>query len=140
MINLKYQNHKLIIFLFILITFSCNKGIDEIEDKPLAKVYNEFLYESDIVSLFNSNITKEDSIVIARNFINDWIKKQLMVQKAELNLNEESKDIEKQIEDYRSSLLIFRYKQELIQQKLDTVITEEELENYYNEYSGKHEL
>jgi len=136
MISLKFQYHKLIIFLFIVFTFSCEKRTEEIEDKPLAKVYNEFLYESDIKSLFNSNITKEDSIVIARNYINDWIKKQLMVQKAELNLNEESKDIEKQIEDYRSSLLIFKYKQELIKQKLDTVITDEELENYYNEYSG----
>lgn len=134
MIGLKYP--KLIILLFIIFSFSCNKNNDEIDDKPLAKVHNEFLYESDIKSLFNSNITKEDSIVIARNYINDWIKKQLMVQKAELNLNEESKNIEKQIEDYRSSLLIFKYKQELIKQKLDTVITDEELENYYNEYSG----
>lgn len=124
-----------IFVIIIIFIFSCtNKTV--IEQKPLAKVHDKFLYESDIKSLFNSNISKEDSIVIARNYINDWIKKQLLVQKAELNLTEESKDIEKQIEDYRSSLLIFKYKQELLKQKLDTAITNQEIENYYNEYSG----
>lgn len=125
----------LIIVIFILAFSSCkNKTV--VEEKPLARVHNKFLYESDLKSLFNSNISKEDSIAIARNYINDWIKKQLLVQKAELNLNEQSKDIEKQIEDYRSSLLIFKYKQELIKQKLDTVVTSQEIEDYYNEYSG----
>ena len=130
-------NIKRILILFLVVfAFSCSKNNYEIEDKPLARVHNKFLYESDIKSLFNSNISKEDSMVVARNYINDWIKKQLLLQKAELNLNEESKDIEKQIEDYRSSLLIFKYKQELIKQKLDTIITNLEIENYYNEFSG----
>ncbi len=134
MINVNIK--RILVLFFVVFAFSCSKSNNEIEDKPLAKVHNKFLYESDIKSLFNSNISKEDSIVVAKNYINDWIKKQLLMQKAELNLNEESKDIEKQIEDYRSSLLIFRYKQELIKQKLDTIITNQEIENYYNEYSG----
>ncbi|HAF28556.1 MAG TPA: hypothetical protein DCG75_05865 [Bacteroidales bacterium] len=124
-----------LLIVILIFALSCkNKSV--VEEKPLARVHNKFLYKSEMKSLFNSTISKEDSIVVARNYINDWIKKQLLVQKAELNLNEESKDIEKQIEDYRSSLLIFKYKQELIKQKLDTVITSEEIENYYNEYSG----
>lgn len=134
MVNVNIK--RMLILFFVVFAFSCSKSNNEIEDIPLAKVHNKFLYESDIKSLFNSNISKEDSIVVARNYINDWIKKQLLMQKAELNLNEESKDIEKQIEDYRSSLLIFKYKQELIKQKLDTIITNQEIENYYNEYSG----
>ncbi len=134
MINVNLK--KMLVLLLVIFAFSCSKSDNEIEDIPLARVHNKFLYESDIKSLFNSNISKEDSIVVARNYINDWIKKQLLMQKAELNLNEESKDIEKQIEDYRSSLLIFKYKQELIKQKLDTIITNQEIENYYSEYSG----
>ena len=133
---IKVNIKRILALLLVIFAFSCSKNNNEIEDIPLARVHNKFLYESDIKSLFNSNISKEDSIVVAKNYINDWIKKQLLMQKAELNLNEESKDIEKQIEDYRSSLLIFRYKQELIKQKLDTIITNQEIENYYNEYSG----
>ncbi len=132
----KLDLQRIILLLLIVFAFSCKKSNNEITDKPLAKVHNKYLYESDMEGLFNSNVTKEDSVIIARNFINDWVKKQLLLEKAEQNLNEKSKDIEKEIEDYRSSLLIFRYKQELINQKLDTIITDEEIEEYYNEYSG----
>lgn len=128
--------NKVIILLLVIFSFACNSSKDEVNDKPLAKVHDKFLYESDLKGLFNSKISKEDSVVIVKNYINDWIKKQLLLEKAELNLDEESKNIEKQIEDYRSSLLIFRYKQELIKQKLDTVVTDSEIENYYNQYSG----
>jgi len=120
----------------ILLTVSCNKRSIDDNDKALAKVHDKFLYESELSKLFTTNYSKDDSVTIARNYINDWIKKQLMLQKAELNLVDESKDIEKQIEDYRSSLLIFKYKQELINQKMDTVVTDQEVEQYYNEYSG----
>jgi hypothetical protein len=126
-----------ILILVVIVLFSaCKERNIENEDVILAQVHNKQLYQSDLKSLFNPNITNEDSVIIAKNYINDWIKKQLMLQKAEMYLSDESKDIEKQIEDYRSSLLIFKYKQELINQKLDTVVTEEEIENYYNEYSA----
>ncbi|MBU8891799.1 MAG: peptidyl-prolyl cis-trans isomerase [Bacteroidales bacterium] len=123
------------IFVLILL-ISCNNTTTENSEITLAKVHDKYLYESDIKSLFTNNVSKDDSVTIARNYINDWIKKQLMLQKAEINLTEESKDIEKQIEDYRSSLLIFKYKQELIKQKMDTIVTDEEIENYYKEYSA----
>lgn len=126
----------LIVFVLAIMSFSCNKKNTEVEEVILAQVHDKQLYKSDLKSLYNSNITKEDSIIIAKNYINDWIKKQLLLEKAEMYLTDESKDIEKQIEDYRSSLLIFKYKQELISQKLDTVITDKEIEDYYNEYSA----
>lgn len=122
------------ILLFIIV--ACNTISEQESKRALAKVHDKYLYKSDIENLFVNNMSKDDSIVIVRNYINEWVKKQLLLQKAELNLSKESKDIEKQIEDYKSSLLIFKYKQELIKQKLDTVVTEKEIEEYYNEYSG----
>ncbi|MCB2195093.1 MAG: peptidyl-prolyl cis-trans isomerase [Bacteroidetes bacterium] len=129
-------NTILIVVTAILLTVACKEKNTGPEDVILAQVHNKQLYQSDLEGLFNPNVTNEDSIIIAKNYINDWIKKQLMLAKAEMYLSDESKDIEKQIEDYRSSLLIFKYKQELINQKLDTVITDEEIEAYYNEYSA----
>ena len=126
---------KILIFVLFLIA-GCNSSDNEIGKIPLAKVHDTYLYDVDIKGLFTSNISKEDSVIIAKNFIAEWVKKQLLLKKAELNLIEENSDIEKQVEDYRSSLLIFKYKQELINQKLDTVVTEQEIEAYYNEYSA----
>jgi hypothetical protein len=122
------------IVFFILVSCSVDKTADQ--NKPIAKVYDKYLYVSDMEGIFPLKISKDDSITIARNFINNWIKKQLMVRKAEINLSDQSKDIQKEIDDYRSSLLIFRYKQELIRQKIDTVVTDAEIQNYYNEFSG----
>lgn len=126
----------LIFFVFILLGVACKEKNTEVEEVVLARVHDKQLYQSDLNGLFNPNISKEDSIIIAKNHINNWITRQLLLEKANIYLTDESKDIEKQIEDYRSSLLIFKYKQELIKQKLDTVITDEEIENYYNEYSA----
>ena len=125
-----------LVIIGLLFIAACKPVPKEDQKEPLAKVYDKYLYKSDVKSLFTNNMSKDDSIVIVRNYINDWIKKQLLLNKAELNLSEEIKDIEKEIEDYRSSLLIFKYKQELIKQKLDTLVTDEEIEEYYNEYSG----
>jgi hypothetical protein len=57
----------------------------------------------------------------------------LLLNKAELNLTEDEKDVTEQIENYRSSLLIYKYEQSLLKQKLDTTIRNEEIEEYYNQ-------
>ena len=48
----------------------------------------------------------------------------LLLNKAELNLTDEEKNVEQQIENYRSSLLIYAYEQSYIRQHLDTVVTD----------------
>ncbi|OFX86782.1 MAG: hypothetical protein A2W99_06885 [Bacteroidetes bacterium GWF2_33_16] len=125
-----------IIIVLVLTGTSCSDNKTANQDKTVAKVFDKYLYISDLEGVFPQNISKDDSITIARNYINTWVKKQLMLRKAEINLSDENKDIQKEIDDYRSSLLIFRYKQELIRQKIDTVVTDSEIRNYYNEFSG----
>lgn len=129
---MKYLISIVVLFIF----FGCKNTTEQPERIPLAKVHDKFLYDSDIKDLFAQNISKEDSVTIAKNYIDDWVKKQLLLNKAELNLTAEDNDIEKQVEDYRSSLLIFKYQQGLISQKLDTVVTEQEIEEYYKDYSA----
>ncbi|NJK86144.1 MAG: peptidyl-prolyl cis-trans isomerase [Bacteroidales bacterium] len=103
------------------------------DEKPIARVYDKYLYKSDLEKMVPDNISPSDSAVLATDFIDKWIRKQLLVNKAEINLTEAEKNVDKQIENYRSSLLIFKYEQNLINQKLDTVVTQGEIEAYYNE-------
>jgi len=123
----------LMLILFLSILIGCQKFETRKTEKPLARVGQTYLYPSDITGIFQANLSQNDSLLILNNFIDKWIKKQLLLQKAELNLTEEQKDVHNQIEEYRSSLLIFKYEQSLILQKLDTVITQAEIEEYYNE-------
>lgn len=117
--------------LMVLLLSSCfnHNGSRQI---PIARVHDKLLYASDLVNIFPSNISKEDSINILNAYVEKWIRHQLLLYRAENNLSEQQKDVAKQLEDYRSSLLIFKYEQEYLRQKLDTAITMDEIEQYYN--------
>jgi hypothetical protein len=120
--------------LFVLSgAISCTELETRNREKPLAEVFENKLYPSDIRDIFPRNASGEDSIMILQTYVDKWVRKQLILHKAELNLTEEQKDVRQQIEEYRSSLLIYKYEQNLILQKLDTVIREEEIEAYYAE-------
>lgn len=123
----------MLIILMCISSIGCDKFEARKTEKPLSRVGEVYLYPSDVTGIFPVKITQNDSLLILNNFIDKWIKKQLLLQKAELNLTEEQKDVTRQLDEYRTSLLIFKYEQSLILQKLDTVISQTEIEEYYNE-------
>lgn len=108
-----------------------NRGSNE---KPLAQVGNSYLYSSDLNGLIKQGITKEDSSIIIASLTEKWIRKQLILQKAELNLTDDEKDVNKELDEYRTSLIIYKYEQKLIKEKLDTIVSEKEIEQYYNQF------
>ena len=122
--------------LILLLISGCKRFDKRPDQQALARIGDKYLYVSDIQDIFPNNLSENDSLLILNNFIDKWIKKQLLLQKAELNLTSEQKDVSKQLDEYRSSLLIFKYEQSLIKQKLDTIIHFDEIEQYYNENSS----
>jgi len=106
------------------------------DQKPIAKVHNKYLYEGEIADIFPKGITPRDSVLIAKKFIDNWIRKELMLRKAEMNLSDKDKNFDKQIADYRASLIIYKYQQQLLNQKLDTIISQREIMNYYEQNSS----
>lgn len=100
--------------------------------RPVARVFDKYLYESDLQDIFLSNVSKQDSILIAQAYIDKWIQTQLLLKQAEENLTDKEKNVAHQLEDYRASLLIHKYEQEYINQKLDTLVKESEIEQYYD--------
>lgn len=118
-----------------LLIGSCNER-QKNTSKPLARVYDKYLYLSDVQDMFPANASKEDSTQILMAYIDRWVRKQLLLNRAERNLSEKQKNVSQQLDDYRSSLLIFKYEQEFIRQKLDTIITFKEIEEFYKENSS----
>jgi hypothetical protein len=115
----------------LLLANGCSLFDSNNQEEPLARVFEEYLYPSDLSKAITPGTSSQDSLVIAKRFVETWVKDQLMLNRAEQALNEEQMDFEKQIEQYRLSLLIFSYRQKLLQQKLDTLVTEEEVQTYY---------
>jgi len=135
------KNNFFIILSFCgLIIASCDYFDKKPNEKPVARVYDLFLYPGDLKDQIPNSAQGEDSIRIARRLIEEWVRDKLLLKKAELYLAGSSFNIEDQVEDYRASLLTFRYKQELLAQRLDTVINDSEIEDYYNENSSNYIL
>lgn len=121
----------LVSWIFLLSILSCNQKKDQGENVPVAKVEDKILYLKDMQHIFNKTQTKGDSTAIAQSYIDNWIKTQLLLKKAELNLTEEQLDITDQLETYRSSLIIYKYEEQMVRDKVDTTVTKEEIEKYY---------
>ncbi|PKQ65446.1 hypothetical protein BZG02_00110 [Labilibaculum filiforme] len=124
-----------LLILLVVIFYSCNPNKSE-NDKPVAKVNDKILYSSTVNEVIPVGISKDDSLLIANNYTHQWVKKQLLISKAELNLSDQDKDVSKMVEDYRSSLIIHKYQQQLIEQKIDTLVSQFEIDNYYRTYSA----
>ncbi len=67
-----------------------------------------------------------------RNYVDTWVKKELLLKLAEENLDSKQKDVAVLLEEYRTSLLVYRYEQEYIGQRIDTVVTDTEVEQFYS--------
>jgi hypothetical protein len=127
----------------LLMTISCTKfkkQDDKNAGKAIARVYDRYLYLSDIVNIVPKGTSHNDSLTIIRNYVQNWVRQQIVLKKAEDNLDEEDKNVEKKLEEYRNSLITYNYERELIRQKLDTVINSQEIENYYNEHPNNFQL
>ena len=127
---------KLFIMLVIPLLFS--SCFPREEDRMIASFYEKELFLSDVIDDMPNQI--EDSAYFVEKFMNDWIRKELMRSHAEMNLSADLFNYEKQIDDYRSSLLIYAYQQELLNQNFDTTIFLSEIEDYYEQYKDAFKL
>ncbi len=124
-----------IIALILLMVQACSLFETNETEEPVARVFEHYLYPSDLEKVIPKSKNSEDSILWATRYIDTWVKDQLMKRRAEESLTAEQMDFEKQIEAYHRSLLIYTYRQNLLQQKMDTVVSEGEINSYYEENS-----
>ena len=110
------------------------------DDQVVAKVGGERLYRSELASYIPKGASPEDSASFAQQFIKSWVMEQLYVKTAESRLSKEQKNVDKELEAYRRSLLRYRYEQHYINDRLDTLITPAQLEKYYKDHAASLEL
>ena len=128
---------KYLVFIFCIALFiSCDFfKIQEKENNAseiVAIVNTEKLFRKDLEGVLPKNINKGDSLVLVNSYIQNWAIKRLFLEKAKNNSSLETvNQIDDLVQDYKESLLINNFKEQLIKQKLDTIVSEEELEEYY---------
>ena len=125
--------------LGLTILSSCSL-FERTDDILLARLDNSYLYESDVKSILNKNLSSADSLAFIQQYINNWAQEELLLQKAELNIDFSEFDIDQRLEDYRRSLLIHAYEQKLIKQNNDTLIEPTSIKSYYQQHSDDYIL
>lgn len=98
----------------------------------VAKAGKSRLYKSDIEKIVPTGITGQDSINLVQQYVESWAQKQFMLQRAEEYLPKRDKDVVDELEDYKAQLLIFRFENMFVEQNLDTVISNNQMQEYYD--------
>lgn len=121
-------------FLLFLLVCSCNYFKPEQKPQSIARVGKNYLYKSDIATLVPAGTSKEDSILLVRDFINRWASQKLLIDAAERNLSDQKKrEYNALIKQYKIDLYTRAYIEEVVKNTVDTVVGQEELKKYYSD-------
>jgi hypothetical protein len=125
--------NKFIPIILILFSFyGCGNNDNQVKRIPVAKAGLKVLYYDEIPEQSRIADSPADSAALIQNYINKWARRELMYQKAEENLSPDLRnEIEEQLQETRLNLVIYEYQRMMMLQKMDTVITQEELEKYF---------
>lgn len=133
----------LVVILFVIqscqLFVTKNQDADSFEDKPLARVYNYALYPSELESVI-SGLHGTDSAAIADAYIQKWTTQKILLSHAESIIDESNEEINQKLQDYKESLLIHTFKEHYVREKLDTLITEKEIQDFYEKNIKSFEL
>ncbi len=135
--------NKIIYTLLICFTFSSCEFIKKTfssKEKPVARVYDSYLYPSDLDGVVPVGTSANDSALLVQSYIENWIRQEVILKQATDNVELDQEALDKQLETYRQSLIIYSYEQQLVAQNLDTMVSAEQIKRYYEENKDNFEL
>ncbi len=121
--------------LIALLVLSCNSlWKDSPREEPLARVGETYLYMEEVEPFLTANMTKEDSTSFITDYINTWASKQLLLSKAKINLAEDKlMEYDALVNNYRTDLYTRAYKEALVQQGSDSIVSRSQMEDFYEQ-------
>ena len=130
---MKLQQY-IVLFAVCLCIISCDFFNKTTSDQDaVARVNDTYLYKSEIETIFDTTTFSLDSTTVVNSYINDWATNRLLLDGALLNLSKEEQDkFEQLVQDYRTDLYIKLYKDRLIQQRLDSIVSDQEAQQFYD--------
>jgi hypothetical protein len=119
-----------IIFILCLVVTSCGQKIN----MPIARAYDAYLYPDDLKELVNPGITGKDSLNLVNTYIENWQRQQALLHIAQKQVQLNPERFNAQIEEYKNALIIHEFEESLLKEKLDTLVTEKEINDYYENH------
>lgn len=131
-------------YIFLLTIYflaSCTPAEKTVEenDIELAKVFSKKLFLSELEGMVPEGATPEDSTKIINAEVERWTRETLLMLEAEKNIPADL-NIDELVRDYRMSLIRHNYEQFLVETQLDSVISEQEISEYYEKNKEQYQL
>ncbi len=124
------KKHLCLVLFFIVLLFSfC--GENEVPKTTVVRVFDQELSLQEVANQIDDDLNLEDSAIMATGIIENWVKTKMLISQAERNLPDSLKDFTRELEAEKNSLLIYTYENEYIKEKLDTLISDQEILEYY---------
>jgi len=134
--NLKGMFRSLPLILFLVAGCGYFQPKEEVKENPIARVNETYLYANDIEGLIPEDLSDEDSVVLADRFVDEWVKKQLMIDRAQKEVDINEAEIQSKVLDYRYALTRSAYEKAYIQNNLNKEIKEREIKEYYDQHAA----
>lgn len=127
---------RITLFIILGLKLSCDQQeqAKSQASTPIARVKNHYLYKQDLENIKVDLNNSQDTVGLVDRYVQSWVTKQVLIAKAEEQGEYKKVDIERKILDYKYALIVHSYIEKLVNAKLDTKITAEEINNYYQEY------
>ena len=123
--------NRLIFSSFFIFLFGCN-FISNDDYQNIARYDDSLLTNKEYINLMG-NYDKDDSLSKANNIINNWAIDKILIERAQLNLNDSKlQSIELLVKDYEASLLSEAYLEALINSSINPDIDSTEIKEFYD--------
>ncbi len=123
---------KKLAFLLLLIPFlySCHSK----KDRVVSEVYNDKLFESEVVQNIPSGLSTEDSLHFFQQYVENWINEKVILKEAKHVLSLKEQNFDEQIKKYKEKLLIEAYYNKITSDSSQFNISDQEIKHFTKEY------
>lgn len=121
------------------LTVSCEQKTAGVHKDAIVQIGDKILTREELRENIPSFLNPEDSILATEHYIKVWISDNLLYNVAQKNIIDQD-NIELLVENYRKSLIIYQYQEQLVSEKLSKEISDETLLDYHKNNKDKFKL
>ena len=127
----------LIFITFVTLLAACKEKKQTSQVDALVGMQERVLTRTEVNKQIPKGLSSEDSLLLAESIVKKWVKDELVYQVALRNLSDEKETIDQLVEDYRRSLIRYRYQEHLLKERLLDDISESDMMHYYEAHQDK---
>jgi len=106
----------------------CSNFSNNDSNNLVARAGENFLYENDLPEY----TSKDDSLIKISSFIEAWAKEKVLYDLSMINLSQSKRAvIDELVENYKVDLYINSYKDLIVNSKIDSIVTTEQIDSFY---------